>query len=379
MGYFCGTLDQNYETALSTMISLFDPIQMGAVTLNNRVVMAPLTRNRAAAGRVPSDLMRTYYGQRASAGLILTEATSVSPHGVGYPDTPGIWSSFQVDGWKKITQCVHAKGGKMFLQLWHVGRVSDPEYLNGEIPVAPSAIACDGHVSLLRPKRNYVVPRALRTEEIPRIVDDFAAAAQNAYKAGFDGVEVHAANGYLIDQFLQDSANQRTDQYGGSVSNRARFLLQIVDACIGIWGPGRVGVHLSPRGSAHSMSDSNPTLVFDYVAQQLGLRKAAFIFTREAVGDHEQTASIKRLFEGPVIVNDHYDLAGAETTVASGRADAVAFGRAFISNPDLVERLKSGAPLNAWDPATFYSHGPKGYTDYPFLGAEELVLQEPCS
>ncbi|WP_073109645.1 alkene reductase [Pollutimonas bauzanensis] len=361
------------------MASLFDPIQLGAVALSNRIVMAPLTRTRASMGRVPNDLMRTYYCQRASAGLILSEATVVSPQGVGYPNTPGIWSSAQVEGWKKITQAVHAKGGKIFLQLWHVGRVSDPEYLNGEIPVAPSAIACEGQVSLLRPERDYVVPRALHTEEIPGIVADFAEAARNAREADFDGVEVHAANGYLIDQFLQDGTNKRQDQYGGSVENRARFLLEIVDECTGIWGAGRVGVHLSPRGDAHSMSDSDPRSIFDHVAQELGRRGIAFVFVREAVGDHSQTAAIKRLFGGPVIVNEQYDLAMAQDALASGQADAVAFGKAFIANPDLVARLRAGAQLTEWDASTFYSDGPKGYIDYPARSAASIALNETCS
>lgn len=361
------------------MASLFDPIQLGAVALSSRVVMAPLTRTRATNGRIPNDLMRTYYCQRASAGLILTEATSVSPQGVGYPNTPGIWSSAQISGWKKITQAVHAKGGKIFLQLWHVGRVSDPEHLNGEIPVAPSAIACAGQVALLRPKRDYVVPRALHTEEIPGIVADFAVGARNAREADFDGVEVHAANGYLIDQFLQDGTNKRHDQYGGSVENRARFLMEIVDECIGIWGAGRVGVHLSPRGSSHSISDSNPRLMFGHVARELGRRGIAFIFTREASGDDDQTAEIRHLFGGPVIVNEQYNFAMAQRAIANGRTDAVAFGKAYIANPDLVARMKAGVELNDWDPDTFYSEGPKGYIDYPAFSTESIALSETCS
>ncbi|HWK70206.1 alkene reductase [Pollutimonas sp. M17] len=361
------------------MTSLFDPIELGAVALSNRIVMAPLTRNRASDGRVPNDLMRSYYCQRATAGLILSEATSVSPQGVGYPCTPGIWSSAQVEGWKKITQAVHGKGGKIFLQLWHVGRVSDPEFLNGEIPVAPSAIACQGNVSLLRPKRPYVVPRALHVEEIPGIVNDFARAAQNAREAGFDGVEVHAANGYLIDQFLQDGVNKRHDEYGGSVENRARLLLEVVDACVGVWGAGRVGVHLSPRGDAHSMSDSNPRELFSHVARALGQRGIAFIFTREALGEDSLTAEIRGQFGGPVIVNENYDIATAQSMVSQGRADAVAFGKAFIANPDLVARLKAGASLNDWDPGTFYTAGPKGYIDYPFLSGAASPQKEACS
>ena len=349
------------------MTSLFEPVRLGAVELKNRIVMSPLTRTRAAPGRVPNELMRQYYCQRASAGLIVSEATSISPQGVGYPNTPGIWCHAQVEGWKKITQTVHDKGGKIFLQLWHVGRVSDPEHLNGEIPVAPSAIPCEGHVSLLRPKRDYVMPRALQTDEIRSIVADFAQAARNAKEAGFDGVEIHAANGYLIDQFLHDGSNQRTDEYGGSVSNRARLLLEVVDACVGIWCADRVGVHLSPRGTAHSMVDSNPEALFSYVAEQLGQRKLAFLFVREPTGRDHLLGTIKRLFGGAIIANDGHDQQSAQHVLNEGNADAVAFGRAFIANPDLVRRLREDRPLNAWDPSTFYGDGPKGYTDYPCL------------
>lgn len=360
------------------MVSLFDSVQLGSVILANRIVMAPLTRNRASEGRVPNDLMRTYYCQRASAGLILSEATSVSPQGVGYPSTPGIWSSAQTEGWKKITQAVHNKGGKIFLQLWHVGRVSDPEFLNGAIPVAPSAIACEGHVSLLRPKRPYAVPRALHAEEIPAIVADFAEGARNAKEAGFDGVEVHAANGYLIDQFLQDGTNKRTDDYGGSIENRARFLLEVVDACIGVWGAGRVGVHLSPRGGAHSISDSNPAETFSYVARVLGARHIAFLCTRESQGPDSLTPLIKRLFGGPVIVNEGYDSPSAQRALNDGSAEAVAFGKAYIANPDLVSRLQAGAPLSEWDAETFYTEGPKGYIDYPCLSAVAAASEAHC-
>lgn len=360
------------------MASLFDPIQLGAVSLRNRIVMAPLTRTRASEGRIPNDLMRRYYCQRASAGLIVSEATSVSPQGVGYPNTPGIWCSAQVEGWKKITSAVHEKGGKIFLQLWHVGRVSDPEYLNGEIPVAPSAIACSGNVSLLVPKREYVVPRALHIEEIPGIVDAFAVGARNAQEAGFDGVEVHGANGYLIDQFLHDGSNKRQDAYGGSVANRARLLLEITDACVGIWGSGRVGVHLSPRGDAHGMSDSNPRELFCHVARELGRRQIGFLFCRESLGPDRITDDMRRLFDGPVIVNERYDFDSAQKAVAEGRADAVGFGKLFIANPDLVNRFILAADLNRWDTSTFYADGAKGYTDYPVMELEAAALHETC-
>ena len=353
------------RTSVFNMTSLFDPIQMGAVALRNRIVMAPMTRTRASDGRIPNDLMRQYYSQRAGAGLILSEATSVSPQGVGYPNTPGIWSSAQVEGWRKVTAAVHDKGGKIFAQLWHVGRVSDPEHLNGEIPVAPSAIACSGHVSLLRPKRNYVVPRALHAEEIPHIVQDFADAAGHARDAGFDGIELHAANGYLIDQFLQDGSNKRQDSYGGSIENRARFLMDIVDACSGVWGAGRIGVHLSPYGTVHDVYDSDPDALFNYVAYELGQRGVGFLFVREAPNRESLTAEMRKQFGGSVIVNNEYTLERGQLALEQERADAVAFGRAFISNPDLVRRLKNGQELREWDTSTFYGEGAAGYVDYP--------------
>ena len=362
------------------MPSLFDPVQLGSVSLRNRIVMAPMTRTRASEGRVPNDLMRQYYSQRAGAGLILSEATSISPQGVGYPNTPGIWSSAQVDGWRKITAAVHDKGGKIFLQLWHVGRVSDPEHLNGEIPVAPSAIACAGHVSLLRPLRDYVVPRALHAEEIPHIVQDYADAAGHARDAGFDGIAIHAANGYLIDQFLQDGTNKRQDGYGGSIENRARFLMEIVDACSGVWGAGRIGVHLSPCGTAHDIHDSDPAALFGHVARELSRRGVGFLFLREAVGHETLAHEVSRQFEGSVIVNQGYTLARAQEAVAEGRADAVAFGRPFISNPDLVRRFKAGAPVQEGDSSTFYGEGPAGYVDYSCSSCNDApVLNEACS
>lgn len=351
------------------MVNLFDPLQVGDITLSNRIVMAPLTRTRATQERIPSDLMRNYYCQRASAGLIISEATSISPQGVGYAQTPGIWCSAHIEGWRNITQAVHAKDGKIFLQLWHVGRVSDPELLHGQIPVAPSAIACGGQVSLLRPKRDYVVPRALSCEGIADIVKDFRDAAQNAIAAGFDGVEIHAANGYLIDQFLNDGSNHRQDDYGGSISNRSRLLLEVVDACATVWGYGRVGVHLSPRGEEHSMHDSAPVSLFTHVAAELERRKVAFIFCREAGQHRDISAVIRKAYSGVLIVNEGYDQSSAEKALSTGRADAVAFGRSYIANPDLVDRFKEGLELASPDGATFYSDGPRGYTDYPVAAA----------
>ncbi|WP_166840518.1 alkene reductase [Rheinheimera pleomorphica] len=349
------------------MPTLFDPIQIGDLQLANRIIMAPLTRCRASAGRVPNDLMREYYVQRASAGLILTEATSVTPMGVGYPDTPGIWSDEQVAGWRKITDAVHQAGGKIMLQLWHVGRISDPHYLNGELPVAPSAIAADGHVSLMRPKKAFVTPRALETAEIAGIVEAYRKGAENAKLAGFDGVEIHGANGYLLDQFLQDSTNKRTDNYGGSIENRARLLLEVTDAVVGVWGPGRVGMHLAPRSDAHSMGDSQRADTFGYVAAQLGKRGIAFICAREAQGEDSLGPQLKRQFAGVYISNERFDKASAQQALDKGIADAVAFGVPYIANPDLVARFKQDAPLNQANPELFYSSGAEGYTDYPFL------------
>jgi 2,4-dienoyl-CoA reductase-like NADH-dependent reductase (Old Yellow Enzyme family) len=349
------------------MAKLFDPIKVGDLTLPNRVFMAPLTRQRASEGRVPNALMRDYYVQRASAGLILSEATAVTPMGVGYADTPGIWSDEQVEGWKLVTMGVHDAGGHIFLQLWHVGRVSDPYFLDGQTPVAPSAIAPSGHVSLVRPQRPYVTPRALETREIPGIVTAFRIGAENAKRAGFDGVEVHGANGYLLDQFLQDGSNKRTDEYGGPIENRARLMLEITDAAIGVWGANRVGMHLNLRSDAHSMSDSNPAATFGYVAEQLGKRKIAFIVGRESLAEPRIGPGVRKAFGGVYVANDQLTKESAEQLLASGEADAVAFGKAFISNPDLPKRLKVDAPLTPWDSSTFYAAGPKGYTDYPTL------------
>ncbi|MDX5372155.1 MAG: alkene reductase [Pseudomonadaceae bacterium] len=349
------------------MTTLFDPLKLGSLELPNRIIMAPLTRCRADAGRVPNALMAEYYVQRASAGLILSEATSVTPMGVGYPDTPGIWSEDQVRGWLNITRAVHANGGRIFLQLWHVGRVSDPVYLNGELPVAPSAVKPAGHVSLVRPIKEFVTPRALETEEIAEIVEAYRHGAENAKAAGFDGVEIHGANGYLLDQFLQSSTNQRNDQYGGSVENRARLLLEVTDAAISVWGADRVGVHLAPRQDAHDMGDANPRETFGYVARELGRRGVAFICTRESVSEDSLTPYLKEQFGGLVIANERFTKAQANAWLAEGKADAVAFGIPYIANPDLVERLAQDAPLNEPRPELFYAQGPVGYIDYPRL------------
>jgi 2,4-dienoyl-CoA reductase-like NADH-dependent reductase (Old Yellow Enzyme family) len=351
------------------MPTLFDPLVVGDLTLPNRIIMAPLTRQRAGQGRVPNALMARYYAERASAGLILTEATSVTPQGVGYADTPGIWSDEQVAGWKGVTEAVHAAGGRIFLQLWHVGRISDPMFLNGELPVAPSAIAAGGHVSLVRPVRPYVTPRALELDEIREIVAAFRKGAENAKAAGFDGVEVHGANGYLLDQFLQDSTNKRTDAYGGSIENRARLMLEVVDECIAVWGPKRVGVHLAPRCDVHTMGDSDPAATFGYVARQLGQRAIAFICARESLGDDRLGPDLKAAFGGVYIANEKFTKDTAQQALDAGDADAVAWGQLFIANPDLPARFAIDAPLNRPNPETYYGTGPVGYVDYPALNA----------
>jgi 2,4-dienoyl-CoA reductase-like NADH-dependent reductase (Old Yellow Enzyme family) len=350
------------------MAGLFDPITVGELQLPNRVFMAPLTRCRAVGGgRVPNALMAEYYSQRASAGLILSEATSVTPMGVGYPDTPGIWSPEQVEGWRTVTEAVHAAGGRIFLQLWHVGRISHPVYLDGNPPVAPSAIAAAGQVSLLRPKQPYPTPRALDLGEIPGIIEAYRKGAENAQAAGFDGVELHGANGYLLDQFLQDRSNHRTDEYGGPVENRARLMLEVTDAVVSVWGPGRVGMHLAPRGDAHGIGDSDPSATFGYVATELGKRRIAFLCAREHLGENRLGPRLKAAFGGVYVANEKFTRESAERVIAAGEADAVAFGVQFIANPDLPRRFAQEAPLNDPNPATFYAAGPQGYTDYPFL------------
>ncbi|MFW0785189.1 alkene reductase [Gordonia sp. CPCC 206044] len=349
------------------MSSMFAPLTIGDTTMPNRVVMSPLTRCRAGEGRVPTELMATYYAQRASAGLIISEATVVSAQGVGYPNTPGIWSDEQVDGWRQVTDAVHTAGGRIFLQLWHVGRISDPELLGGDLPVAPSAIAAAGRVRQLRPHRPYSTPRALDTSEVSGIVEDFRSGAVNAKAAGFDGVEIHAANGYLIDQFLQDSTNRRTDRYGGSIENRSRFLLEIVDATASVWGSANVGVHLRPRGEEHDMGDSDPRALFGHVADQLRRRGVGFLFIREIEARDSLLAHLKQVFGGPVFANEEMSPHDAQRLLREGTADAVAFGRDFIATPDLPERLATGIPFNTPDPSTFYGGGATGYTDYPVL------------
>lgn len=354
------------------MSLLHQPVRIGAWNLPNRIVMAPLTRCRASKGRVPNAMMAEYYRQRAGAGLILSEATSISPMGVGYPDTPGLWSAAQVEGWKKVTKAVREAGGTIIAQLWHVGRVSDPFYLNGELPVAPSAIALPGHVSLIRPQKPYVTPRALELPEIPGIIADYRKAAENALEAGFDGVEIHGANGYLPHQFLNDESNKRTDSYGGGIENRARFMLEALDAAISVWGPERTGLHLSPSLPADGSGDSDPAATYGYIAREASARGLAFLFVREPLGSPRFSDGIRKAFTGAFIANQQLDAEQGEELLASGKADAISYGRLFIANPDLPLRLKAGAPLNEPNPATFYGQGPEGYTDYPALDEVRL-------
>ncbi len=346
---------------------LLTPIKIGDLNLKNRIIMSPLTRARAGKDRLPNELMAQYYAQRSGAGLIISEATSVEPMGVGYADTPGIWSPEQVEGWKLTTQAVHERAGLIFLQLWHVGRISDPIFLEGKTPVAPSAIKPAGHVSLVRPMKNYVTPRALETDEVKAIVNAYKKGAQNAKAAGFDGVEIHAANGYLIDQFLQSSTNKRNDIYGGSLENRARFLLEVVDAAIEVWGADRVGVHLAPKCDAHDMGDDNPKETFGFVARELGKRKIAFIFTRESTDGNYLTSHLKTEFGGVVIGNQDLSFSRAQQLISEGKIDAAAWGKLYIANPDLVKRIETGATLNEPKVESFYQGGPEGYVDYPAL------------
>ena len=354
------------------MTDFSTPIQFGELKLKNRVVMAPLTRSRATADRVPTPMMAEYYAQRASAGLIISEATVISEEANGYEKTPGLFTDAQVEGWKLVTDAVHAKDSLIVAQLWHVGRVSHPDLLKGETPVSASAVQQAGHVSLLRPKREYVVPRPLEISEIRAITEQYKQSAIRAKAAGFDGVELHAANGYLIDQFLQTSTNKRSDLYGGSVENRVRFLLEVVDALIEVWGAGRVGVHLAPRGDEHDMGDANAKETFSYVMEELGKRKIAFFFTREYLADDSISLEMKARSNGvPYIANMRLSREDALELLASGKAEAVSFGKDYIANPDLFERLVEDEPLNELKFENMIGTDvAAGYIDYPFLNKQ---------
>ncbi|MBD2201938.1 alkene reductase [Calothrix sp. FACHB-1219] len=360
---------------MNNSINLFSPYQLGNLELPNRIVMAPLTRQRAGQGNVPHELNATYYVQRASAGLIIAEATQISLQGQGYPNTPGIHSPEQVAGWKLVTDAVHQQGGRIFLQLWHVGRISHPDLQpNGELPIAPSAIAPqEGQALTFEGLKPFVTPRALETSEIPVIVEQYRQAAANALAAGFDGVEIHAANGYLIDQFLRDGTNQRTDEYGGSIENRVRFLREIVEAVTSVWDSKRVGVRLSPSGTFNDMRDSNPLETFGYIAQVLSQFDLAYLHLIESTdadirhgGTAVPTDYLREMYTGTLIVCGGYTAEKGNAVLANQQADLIAFGSLFIANPDLPRRLALNAPLNQPIPESFYGGGEKGYTDYPF-------------
>jgi N-ethylmaleimide reductase len=360
---------------MSTPSKLFEPFQLGPITLPNRVVMAPLTRNRALEGLVPGPLAVEYYGQRASAGLLISEASQVSRQGQGYQDTPGIYSKQQVAGWRKVTDRVHQRQGRIFIQLWHVGRISHTSLQpNNGAPVGPSAIRANGKTFVNGTFTDISEPRALKLEEIPGIVEDFRRGAANALEAGFDGVEIHGANGYLLDQFAKDGANKRSDAYGGSIENRAKLMLEVSKAVAAEAGPNRTGIRISPVTPANDVSDSNPQPLFDYIVDHLNAMKLVYIHVIEgATGGPRDIApfdysSLRKRFKGAYMANNGYDFELANKVLAANAADLIAFGKPFISNPDLVERLKRDAPLNEWDKATFYGGGAKGYTDYPALG-----------
>lgn len=353
---------------------LFSPVQLGSIALKNRIVMAPLTRNRAGEGGVPQAMNVTYYQQRATAGLIVTEATPISAMAHGYPALPGIYTEAQIAGWKQVTDAVHAEGGKIVMQLWHVGRISHPSLLpNGALPVAPSAIKPAGKAFTYAGLVDYVTPRALEASELPAVVQDYVQATKNALKAGFDGVEVHAANGYLLDQFLRDGSNHRKDQYGGSIENRARLLLEVLQAVVDTAGADKVGLRLSPVNPFNDMKDSHPQALFNHVVSQLNVFNLAYLHLVEGgihgggIADPFDFDSLRQLFKGAYMANLSYDKAKGNAAIASGHADCVAYGVPFIANPDLVARMAKDAPLNEADSKTFYGGTEKGYTDYPFL------------
>ena len=355
------------------MTDLFSPVKLGSIALSNRMVMAPLTRNRSSMEGVPQDINVTYYEQRASAGLIITEATPISPMGHGYPLLPGIYTEAQVAGWKKVTDAVHAKGGKIVIQLWHVGRISHPSLLNGATPVAPSAVKPAGKAFTFEGLVDYVEPLALDASELPGIVADYVHATQCALKAGFDGVEIHSANGYLLDQFLRDGSNKRTDIYGGSIENRARLLMEVTKAVVAVAGSDKVGVRLSPVNPFNDMHDSHPQAVFNYVTEQLNAFNLAYLHVVEGglhgggIANPFDFSAMRKLCKSPYMANLSYDKARGNAAIASGYADVVAYGVPFIANPDLVERFRKDAPLNEPDSKSFYGGTEKGYIDYPTL------------
>ncbi len=356
-------------------MNLFSPYKIGDIELSNRIVMAPMTRSRAVDGGVPNPIAIKYYAQRASAGLIITEGSQVSPQGVGYIRTPGIYSPEQVAGWKKVTDAVHEERGKIFLQLWHVGRVSHSDFHGGELPVAPSSLPVEGEIFTMEGKKSIEAPRALELNEIPGIVEQFCKGAEDAKEAGFDGVEIHGANGYLLDQFVRDGSNHRTDEYGGDIQNRIRLPLEVARAVIGVWGSERVGYRISPNNPVYSMSDSDPIRTFSFLAEELSELGLGYLHVMEPIagpmvtpeGVDRATPVLRNKFKGAYMINGGYDAESGNAAIEQGDADLVSFGVPFLANPDLPERLKTGAPLNPPDFDTFYSGEEKGYIDYPAL------------
>jgi N-ethylmaleimide reductase len=366
-------------THMKTTSKLLSSFTLGSYTIPNRMAMAPMTRNRAGAGNVPTELNVLYYTQRASAGLIITEASQISPQGVGYSNTPGIHTAEQVEGWKKITEAVHAAGGRIFLQLWHVGRVSHSSFHKGELPIAPSAVKIDGKVYTPQGQQDFETPRALETSEVKEVVEQFRQGAINAKSAGFDGVEIHGAFGYLIEQFLSDSSNLRTDQYGGTIENRSRFALEVVKALVDVWGAGKVGIRLSPSNYYNGIHYSKPADLYDYIINELNHYPLAYIHLMEPLASTEHlphyltqvAARYRKIYTGTIISNGGYDFEKGEKAIREGIADIIAYGSLFLANPDLPERFTAGAPLNKPDRSTFYGGDSRGYTDYPLLQLQE--------
>ena len=362
------------------MPTLFDPVEMGTLTLPNRIIMAPLTRGRATTEAVPTAIMADYYAQRADAGLIISEAIGISREGLGWPYAPGLWTDAQVEGWKPVVAAVHAAGGRIVAQLWHMGRLVHPD-LGGGSPVAPSAIAAPHRALTYDGRKDYVEPRAMTLADIERVIGDYARAARNAIAAGFDGVQIHGANGYLVDQFLRESSNQRDDDYGGSIANRLRFMREVTEAVIAEVGAERTGIRLSPNVESHGAGDSDPAALFTAAAAELARAGVSWIELRESSPQSTFAATetppispaMRTVFPGPIVLNSDYDGPSATARMAEGVADAISFGRTYIANPDLVDRIRTGAPLNAWDSATFYSQGRAGYTDYPTLAEQEAA------
>ena len=357
------------------MPSLFDPIRLGAIEAPNRILMAPLTRGRAGRDHVPSDLMIDYYRQRASAGLIISEATGISQEGLGWPFAPGLWTEAQTEAWKPVTDAVHQAGGRIIAQLWHMGRIVHSSFNDGQPPVSASATSAPGQAHTYLGRQDYEEARPLALNEIPRLLDDYARAAANAKAAGFDGVQLHSANGYLLDQFLRDGSNQRDDDYGGSIDNRIRLTVEATEALIGVWGADRVAVRLSPNGETQGVDDSNPTPLFTALAARLDALGIAFLELREPGPDGtfgrtdvpRQSPAIRQVFHQPLVLNSDLTAESGQALLDAGAADAVSFGRPWIANPDLVERFRTGAELAVPPMATWYSQGPEGYTDYPAL------------